>query len=363
VSLTGASPRARAGFEGESLSVQLSIIVPVFQVESYLGRCLESLLDQGLKPDDYEIVVIDDGSRDRSLAIAESYARAHRNILIHGQEHQGPGVARNAGIAIARGRYLLFVDSDDFLTPRMLESLVNLMGRERLQMLGFRYVAAAPDDQLPDGEQPLPAFDAIEVVSGLQYLAGQNYHNSVWSYLLDRQFLIDTGIRFEPGRYVEDAIFTANVLSAASRMAFVPVVVYHYVQRPGSIMRTQGDAHALEMIAAYERVVFGLDELRERLSSGGWVQPGALARIRLLQQSFVFFLIGRLVRSQLPARPLLPEALARFRVIGAYPLDCFPSNDYPGVRYRLLTIIFNQESLLYPFIRGYRLAVELRPSR
>jgi hypothetical protein len=167
-------------------------------------------------------------------------------------------------------------------------------------------------------------------VSGLQYLAGQNYHNRVWSYLLDRQFLLDTGIRFESGKYVEDVIFTANLVSAASRMAFVPVGVYRYVQHPGSVMRTLGDAHALEMIAAYERVVFGLYDLRVRLSSGGWIEPGALARIRNLQQSFVFFLLGRLVRSQLPARPLLPEALARFRVIGVYPLDSFPGNDYSG---------------------------------
>jgi hypothetical protein len=336
--------------------VRLSIIVPVFEVEAFLGRCLESLLDQDLSPDDYEIVVINDGSEDGSLALANRYAHNHQNVHVHTQPNQGLSAARNAGVIRAKGRYVFFVDSDDYVARCVLASLVDLMDQENLHVLGFGHVSVDVNEPVPDSGDERSVLDRVEVVSGLDYVANHRYANNAWWYLLDRQFLLDSGIQFEQGRYVEDAIFTASVLCAADRVAKVPIAVYYYVQRPGSIMRLAGDTHARKMIADYERVVFGLGELRQRIATGRNVPEGTLTRLQTRQQSFVFFLIGRLMRSSLPEQTILPDVLDRFRTIHAYPLSHFPGADYPGIRYRLLGFIFSRPFLLFPFIKCYRIA-------
>jgi glycosyltransferase involved in cell wall biosynthesis len=332
----------------------LSIIVPAYNIEDHLQRCLRSLLDQDFDPSDYEIVVIDDGSEDNSAAIAEALALTNPNVVVHSQENQGLSAARNAGIRLARGKYIYFVDGDDYIASQVLAGLVKLMDEEGLQVLGFDHAIVGPDDYLPHSRTPYDLSQGVAVSSGAQHLATHHYLNAVWWYIVDRAFLAELGVLFEVGRLVEDGLFTANVMCAASRFAFVPIDVYRYVRRPGSIMQTSTAAHTRKLIADYERVVFGLEELRQRLLKSDTASEALLDRLEYRQRAYVFFLIGRLIRSDLPPKPILPDALARFRVIDIYPLKRFPGRDYRGVRYALLTFVFNREYLLYPFIHIYR---------
>lgn len=338
----------------------LSIVVPSHNDGAYLPRCLSSLLDQDLDPSDYEVIVINDGSQDDSLQIAVSFALDNSNIVIHSQENQGPSAARNAGIRLATGKYIWFVDSDDYIASNVLAGLVTLMDREQLQILAFGYSPVGPDDDIRRTSVNYRVSQDVDVISGMQYMASYNHPNTVWYYILNMGFLRDSGIRFEVGKLVEDAVFTANVMSAATRMAFVPIDVYRYVQRPGSAMRTRSAAHTIILLAGYEGVVFGLEELRQRLLMNGTASTAFVNRLVIRQQSFVFFLIARLIRSEVPIRPTLPEALERLRAIDMYPMTRFPGRDYKGVQYRLLTLIFNREYLLYPFGRIVRLLYVLR---
>jgi glycosyltransferase involved in cell wall biosynthesis len=332
----------------------LSIIVPVFNAEAYLGRCLRSLLDQDLDPSDYEVVVINDGSDDGSRAIAESLAVTNQNIVIRSQENQGISAARNAGIDLAKGKYIYFVDADDHVASQSLGGLIKLMDRENLQVLGFGFADVLPDEYVPVPRFQCDALQRVDVTPGSDYMATHAYPNTVWWYMVDRTFLMGLGVRFEVGRLVEDAIFTANVISAATRFAFVPMDVYRYGHRSGSVIRTRTDESAKRLVADYERVVFGLDELRRRLLKTGKASPAVLDRLVNRQQAFVFFLIARLMRSNLPARPILPDALERIRAIDMYPMRRFPGPDDDDVRYKFLTVVYNRGYLLYPCIYIYR---------
>lgn len=340
--------------------MRLSIVVPVYNVDAYLRRCLRSLLDQDLDPSDYEVLVINDGSEDGSLEIATSFALNNRNVMIHSQENLGHSAARNAGISLATGKYIYFVDSDDYIASNVLGGLVGTMDREQLQILAFGYSRVGPDDEASLARADYAVFQDVAVSSGIQFMATHNHPNTVWYYILDRGFLGDSGIRFEVGRLVEDALFTANVISAASRLAYVPIDVYRYVQRPGSAMRTRSAAHTTKLVAGYEGVVFGLEELRQRLQANGTASTALVNRLVIRQQSFVFFLIARLIRSEVPMRPILPEALERLRAIDMYPLTRFPGGDHKGLHLTLLTMIFNRAYLLYPFSRVVRLLYRLR---
>ena len=104
----------------------LSIIVPVYNVEKYLERCIESLIHQDIEPSDYEIIMVNDGSTDHSGIIAEQLTSKYENIILFNQRNQGLSGARNSGLKLCRGKYVMFVDSDDFLEKNSLMYLITL---------------------------------------------------------------------------------------------------------------------------------------------------------------------------------------------------------------------------------------------
>ena len=112
-----------------SHSTLLSVILPVYKTEDQLARCLSSLLEQDLAPADYEVIVVDDGSPDGSVGVARGFEERYRNVIIVRQANRGLSAARNAGLDIARGRYLWFVDSDDYVAAAVMAGLTGLMER------------------------------------------------------------------------------------------------------------------------------------------------------------------------------------------------------------------------------------------
>ena len=117
----------------------LSIIVPIYKVEQYLSKCIESLLNQDLSPEDYEIILVDDGSPDRCGKICDEYAATFSNIRVVHRANGGLSAARNSGIETAQGQYIQFVDSDDYLEPEVLKTLVTKMETDNLDILRFNY--------------------------------------------------------------------------------------------------------------------------------------------------------------------------------------------------------------------------------
>ena len=343
-----------------SHSTLLSVILPVYKTEDQLARCLSSLLEQDLAPADYEVIVVDDGSPDGSVGVARGFEERYRNVIIVRQANRGLSAARNAGLDIARGRYLWFVDSDDYVAAAVMAGLTGLMERGRLDALAFGY-STVDDESRARREAPRFDWDATpEVVTGVQLIASGWYTRGVWVYLFDRVFVERNALRFEEQRFVEDVLFTATALTAAERVSRIPADIYRYVRRPGSIMWRRESAHARKMIEDYEHAVFALQDLRVCASNSGVTEPAYHERLGLDQESYLFFLVLRLVRSDLPLRPMLSGVLRRVRSIGVYPLTRFPGRDNPGWRYRALTAIVNHAFLLWPAAMSARLVISLR---
>jgi hypothetical protein len=206
-----------------------------------------------------------------------------------------------------------------------------------------------------------PRFDwdaTPEVVTGVQLIASGPYTHEVWGYLFDRAFVERNALRFEEQRWsLEDVLFTATALTAAKRVSRISADIYRYVHRPGSTMRRRESAHARKMIEDYEHVVFALQDLRVHASNSGVTDPAYHERLRLGQETFLFFLVLRLVRSDLPLRPTLSGVLRRVRSIGVYPLTRFPGRDFSGWQYRALTVIVNHTFLLWPGAMSARLVI------
>ena len=228
--------------------MKLSIIVPVYNVAPYLRKCVDSLLAQDIS--DYEIILVDDGSTDNSGAIADEILNTHSQspiancqIKVVHQLNGGLSSARNTGISLATGKYTLFVDSDDYLQPNTLATLLEQADRDNLDVLRFRYqnVKVSGEVFVPHEGMKTDFNDYSSTpTDGLTFL-----NERMWVQCYVVQFLVKTEIvrqeLFTPGIYFEDTDWTPRMLLRTNRVASTDLVVYNYLWREGSITLSQKD--------------------------------------------------------------------------------------------------------------------------
>jgi heptose III glucuronosyltransferase len=206
----------------------LSLVVPVYNVAPYLRQCLDSLLAQTQAVD--EIIVVDDGSTDECPAILAEYASSTRQIRVVRQENGGLSAARNTGMALATGRYLAFVDSDDFVAPQMYERLLAMAQADDLDVAlcnaDYHFEGREPDRPIYDDE---PASGVIAGPDWLRRrLQKKRLMHMVWMHLYRREFLQQQGFAYIPRLVHEDVIWTTQVLLRAGRVRYDPSPLYRY---------------------------------------------------------------------------------------------------------------------------------------
>lgn len=229
--------------------MKLSIIVPIYNVAPYLRKCVDSLLAQDIF--DYEIILVDDGSTDNSGVIADeltAYSQPlpkGKGVSMRGihQENAGLSAARNTGIAVAQGEYIMVVDSDDYLQPNVLGVLMEQIERDKLDVLRFRY-----QNVRESGEIFVP-YEGMKVdyndyscvpTDGLSFLTNRvGIQCYAWQFVVSAS-LCKTEL-FTPGIYFEDTDLTPRMLLRAKRVGTTELVVYNYLWRQGSITLSQND--------------------------------------------------------------------------------------------------------------------------
>lgn len=220
--------------------MKLSIIVPVYNVADYLPKCLDSLLAQDLLQNDYEIIVVNDGSTDNSGDIAQQYADKYANITLINQSNQGLSGARNTGIKHANGEYIQFVDSDDYLEENVLGGLMKQVEDDDLDVLRFNYENVNENGEIINpNKDPKHFVDfSNEVVDGLTFLNNKlGPACYAVQFIITKELFIDNNIIFKSGIYFEDVEWTPRMLLKASRVASTSAVAYYYLVREGSITK------------------------------------------------------------------------------------------------------------------------------
>lgn len=262
-------------------SIKLSIIVPIYNVEQYLRKCVESLLPyaplpegngagQDLSPEEYEIILVDDGSTDGCPAICDEYAqilhpsggsRKGANIKVIHQPNGGLSAARNTGIMAAKGDYVCFVDSDDYWEPNVLGGLMAQVERDDLDVLRFKWqnVNDAYEVFNPNKSNPYRLEDySSDVTTGVDFLNTRfGYACYAVQFIVRRSLLVGecstqcsvlsaqesaitnhkSQILFTPNLHFEDTDWTPRMLLAAQRVASTDTMVYDYLVRAGSITK------------------------------------------------------------------------------------------------------------------------------
>ncbi|MER7169028.1 glycosyltransferase [Micromonospora sp. NPDC000207] len=239
----------------------LSFVVPVYGVESYLYQCLESILG-GLsdeESDSVELIAVDDASPDRCGEMLTSYAAGRRNVrVVRLTENVGLGLARNAGLAVARGRYVWFVDSDDWLPPASVPTVLGQLRRDEPDVLLLDHLRVHENGRLEvDASSHLlrGVPDPVSLAERPQLLRLQH---TAWNKVVRRAFLDELELRFHPGWY-EDIPFSHPLLIGAERISVLDRVCYRYRQgRLGAITSTRSGRH-FDAFTQYERLFAWMD--------------------------------------------------------------------------------------------------------
>lgn len=210
----------------------LSIIIPVYNVECYIKKCLYSCLSQDIELSDYEIIVVNDGTEDSSMSIIQDIVNQYDNVRVISQSNKGLSVARNQGLLLAKGDYVWFVDSDDWIEHDCLNEITSsLVNDIDLLQLQYRYVY---DDERKN-YNPL-RYEQNGVLSGREIIKRGGLPAPVPFTIYRRLFLLNNGFSFVPGIYHEDSEFKPRVVYCAEKIAAIDLVCYNYYQRAlGSI--------------------------------------------------------------------------------------------------------------------------------
>lgn len=208
----------------------ISVIVPVYNTEKYLGRCVDSIINQTYT--NLEIILVDDGSPDNSPAICDEYAKKDQRVKVIHKENGGLSSARNAGLDIAKGDFISFIDSDDFINRDMYKVLIDALGDSDIASVQFKTVK---DDVIADDKQNI----TTKTVYGLDYLKNiciRTMSETVWDKLFKRDLI--GKLRFDKTRLNEDFLFLSQILLKNPTVCCVDFVGYYYFVRAGSISRS-----------------------------------------------------------------------------------------------------------------------------
>lgn len=248
--------------------IRLSIISTLYKTAAYLPRCIDSLLNQNIPSDEYEIILVNDGSPENDLEIAESYASRYHNIKVVSHPNKGLAGARNTGLSIATGQYLCFVDPDDYILPNSFERLLNQMDDEHLDMFRFDYHVVNERYQEIEKTKDARVIDySPRIMSGKEFLTERlGYACYVWAFIYRRSIISDNQITFHEGDYFDDTVWLPQVCSVAKRVNCIKQKRYFYLQRENSLVNTMSVDATKRKLDAQLVIIDRLTEQRRHMS-------------------------------------------------------------------------------------------------
>ncbi len=222
---------------------KVSVIVPIYNVEKYLEKCINSLLSQTLE--DIQIILVNDGSKDNSGNIAKEYEKNNKDRVIYVEkENGGLSDARNYGLKYATGDFVAFLDSDDYIEKNAYEEMYNKAIEENADYVECDFIWEFPNKIRVDKQYPYK--NKKEMLSFVRVVA--------WNKLIKRQLITDNNLEFPKGLRYEDVEFTYKLIPFINKFAYVDKPFIHYVQREGSIANVQNERTA-EIFTVLDNVI------------------------------------------------------------------------------------------------------------
>jgi glycosyltransferase involved in cell wall biosynthesis len=250
-------------FKVENVFVKISIIIPFYNLEDYIGKCLDSVLEQDMP--DFEIIAVDDGSTDKTSSLLEEYAKKDSRIKVLHLENGGLSYARNQGVSKSIGEYIMFLDGDDYILPGCFLKLYNYAKLNNADMVIFPYVlwenGSFGSTSINRYKYPKDTLmDSLTAIKNWSLSLDRNVINKI----VKRNFFIAENIRFEEGRLCEDGPISCRMICKAQRIFYIDIVFYVYVQRNTSITKIS---------PTFKRIydhIYSLDCIRDEIKKAGY---------------------------------------------------------------------------------------------
>lgn len=319
----------------QQFTINLSVIVPCYNVEQYLDKSLQCLERQWGNRTDYEIILVNDASTDGTISKLNDFKSYHPDHVVVIDKHQNEGVsaARNSGLDIAKGKWIVFFDPDDLLAARGYDRLLVLTEKDDFDILRFGVEIVNDEESLC----PVALTEPLNIDwkgTSVDYML-ENSFGTCWSYLFRKELLANR--RFPLMTICEDTVFNLSILLENKSMARTLGTVYYYLVRPSSVTNTVNSAHLNRHCDDIFKAINVLEDFKDG-------QPEVVQqRLKKHQQVFAPNLLTRLLLSDKPMRDI-KEMVADLRKITLFPLPA------GGLMARLMNTMFCHLWLL-PILR------------
>ena len=230
------------------MNPKISIIVPVYKVEPYIHKCIDSILNQTFK--DFELILVDDGSPDNCGKICDDYAKKDSRVIVIHKENGGQSTARNRGLDVARGDYIGFIDSDDYIEPDMYELLYNMCIENNCDISNCSSTIYFKNKTVVNGGHGLLIHNRKEAMKVAT--EGILYDECLWTKLIKRELF--EGLRIPNGIAYEDTAFTYKLIDKSERVCCMGVAKYNYIKRDESTMDRAIKDVKIDAVLVYEEM-------------------------------------------------------------------------------------------------------------
>lgn len=241
--------------------MKLSIITPLYNTEKYIERCIRSVYTNNPLPiDDFELIIINDGSTDGSRHVVEQLQQEYANIQLINKENGGQSTARNIGFELAKGEYIFCLDSDDWIDAKELHKALNYTKEHNLDMLPIYFSGVSEKGEVIERKK-----DNYEksrnILTGPEFLNKYIISGTMWRYLYKTDIIIHNNLRLLEGVFHEDEEFVIRFLTHVNRIGYQQHLVYYYLQRSDSTVNKRDEAHRVKLLFDLTRVCDSLTEI------------------------------------------------------------------------------------------------------
>ena len=318
----------------------MSIIIPMYNVEKYIGDCLDSILNSDFPKDKYEVIIVNDGSKDNSPKIAEKYCENHKNFRYFTQDNQGQSVARNFGMSVCKGEYIWFIDSDDMASCNIGMLYKKLLNNNGVDVLEFRANFTTENkDVIKTVWNRNIDFDRF--YSGRDLICQGYLPTSIWNLFLRKQFLLDNNLTFLPGITHQDTELVYRVIALASKVLFVDNIGYLYVKHENTTSTSMHPDRIIKRCLDDIVIVKSFEDFSKIFIHGDVELSQAIYKH---SQKILFGIIYNLYRNRTQWKPfgINKTVIDKLKENDLYPLRG-PFNSW---KKRLLSLLLNIEWLI-----------------
>lgn len=337
-------------------NMRLSIIIPAYNCQDYIKTTILSSVNQDLKPNEYEIIVINDGSTDNTKPILTELSQQHTNIVLKSQENLGVGSARNNGLAIAKGKYIFYLDADDYLVSNTLGKIISEAEKNNLDIISFKSRTIKDHQKIRTNtlESNINSIKLNPVLDGISYIGQFNYKPEIWWYFIKREFLIKIDLKFYPRKFTQDSFYTPILFLKATRIALLPLHVHNYRLTNNSVTRTKTPSHIRKHL---NDMTFAINKLKGVVDN----IPKTSKNILCIQQIdqkinyYTFLIFTRIIKSDLTKQEV-NSRIVNFKKTGLYPLKPINGKSLNSLKFNyIFKIIINSKTLFYWSRKVYKL--------